>query len=290
MKKATPDSINVPINRLISLVNKFNDVLSENLNLENKVTFEVKKKEYLFSEFKKIETKVEFLFENTLNNEKKLKEIYEEIFIPIRKIEEYSLQASEINERIKENGGNGFFALENPLSFDRTMYLSIDELHLFLNKIEKLKQILNKQKTKKEKTKGIVIGIKGSRWEDILILTDGTDLKVSEKDTFLGIYSLNEIGIPTGRNSGKNKLFSFFMTLAFSKEKMDEKFTDIISSTKNVNQATKLRFKKIFNEAFGLSADPVRINKDGLYSANFKLKFMGNLRINDHTFGGELYK
>jgi hypothetical protein len=164
------------------------------------------------------------------------------------------------------------------------------ENNLFIERMSEMKKLLEKSLSKEEKVKGLIKGLKQPiRWEEVILLFDGANIDVIQDDRNLGKYSLDDLNFPKLRTNKQDKILrgvkGIFMSLFFNKT---DKSISVIDSKDNNNQKLKSSLSKILCEAFGTNKDPIEIT-DGVYRPVFIARFGGELRINEHRSGGELF-
>jgi hypothetical protein len=157
------------------------------------------------------------------------------------------------------------------------------EENLFIERMNNLKESLNKALSKEEKTRSIVKGLKGNfLWEKITIMLKGIEVDVFQDNRKLGEYTLDDLGFPKAK--GQSNVRGLFMGFFF-----DNKKTGILLfSEKNKNQALKKILSAVLRNAFSTNIDPIEIDENKVYKPKFKVKTGGMLRINEHRSGMSL--
>lgn len=165
------------------------------------------------------------------------------------------------------------------------------ENNLFIERISGMKKQLEKNLSKEEKAKGLIKGLKQPvRWEDVTMLFDGANIEVIQDDRNIGTYSLDDLNFPKHKTNKQEKILrgvkGLFMSLFFN---ITDKSISVIDSKDNNNQKLKSSLSKTLCEAFGTNKDPIKIT-DGVYRPIFIARFGGELRIDEHRSGGELFE
>jgi hypothetical protein len=161
----------------------------------------------------------------------------------------------------------------------------------FIERVSEVKKLLQKSLSREEKVKGLIKGLKQPvRWEDITILFDGANIEVIQDDRNLGTYSLDDLNFPKHKTNKQDKILrgvkGLFMSLFFN---TTDKSVSVIDSKDNNNQKLKSGLSKVLCEAFGTNKDPIEI-RNGEYRAIFIARFGGDLRVNEHRSGGEIFE